>query len=88
MGAACQLAPAGQLPAKQPAEVDPELLSWWDQLSLSKKTWLLRVQRRALFERIRSQYCSRCHGLFALRYDELRSNDALECEGVSSRAAA
>ena len=34
---------------------------------------------QALFQRIRAQYCSRCFGLFAMRYDELKGSAALDC---------
>lgn len=60
-------------------EVDPALRVFWAGLSLPDRQRLLRVDKRALFQRIRSQYCSRCFGLFAMRYDELKGSAALDC---------
>lgn len=55
------------------------LRDFWSGLSLADRRRLLRVDKKALFQRIRSQYCSRCFGLFAMRYDELRGSAALDC---------
>ena len=68
--------------ARGPPEGEPVaqgLKDFWSGLSLSDRRRLLRVDKKALFQRIRTQYCSRCFGLFAMRYDELRGSAALDC---------
>lgn len=58
-----------QLPALPLEEDrDEELEAFWEQLPLFKRRQLLRVDKRALFQTIRAQYCSRCYGLFSLRW--------------------
>ena len=58
-----------QLPASALDEDrDEELCQFWEQLPLEQRRQLLRVDKRALFQTIRAQYCSRCFGLFVLRY--------------------
>ena len=49
--------------------------SWafWDSLSVQQRKELLSVDKRELFQTIRAKYCSRCFGLFHLRWDELKS---------------
>ena len=60
-------------------EVDAELLRFWEKLDLCSKKALLTVDKKALFQRIRNQYCSRCFGLFVMRYDELKCSAQLDC---------
>jgi hypothetical protein len=55
------------------------LLAFWDALPHSARRKLLRVDKARLFTEIRARYCSRCYGLFALRYEELRSNATIDC---------
>ena len=68
---------ARALPEGEP--IPQGLKDFWSGLSLSDRKSLLRVDKKALFQRIRTQYCSRCFGLFAMRYDELRGSAALDC---------
>lgn len=57
--------------------VDASLRSFWETLPLARRRALLAIPRSKLFARIReAQPCSRCFGLFYLRYEELRSNAA------------
>lgn len=37
------------------------------------------MEKKELFKRIRCLYCSRCYGLFQLRYEELRGNPPSDC---------
>lgn len=60
-------------------EVDTELVDFWEKLDLKSRQALLTVDKKALFQRIRSQYCSRCFGLFVMRYDELKCSAQLDC---------
>jgi len=60
-------------------EVDSELVDFWVKLDLKSRQALLTVDKKALFQRIRSQYCSRCFGLFVMRYDELKCSAQLDC---------
>ncbi|KAK9805979.1 hypothetical protein WJX73_010583 [Symbiochloris irregularis] len=65
-----------------PVEAEPvpeKLKDFWCGLALSDRQRLLTVDRKALFQRIRAQYCSRCYGLFAMRYDELQGSASLDC---------
>ena len=60
-----------QLPASALEEdQDVELCQFWEQLPLEQRRQLLRVDKRELFQSIRAQYCSRCFGLFVLRFEE------------------
>lgn len=61
------------------SEEEVALRSFWEGLPCEDRTRLLRVEKRALFQQIRSQYCSRCYGLFQLRYEELRCSSTLQC---------
>ncbi|KAK9810021.1 hypothetical protein WJX72_003525 [[Myrmecia] bisecta] len=67
-----------QSSSDEPAQVDAELAAFWEQLDLPARRALLQVDRQALFKTIRAQYCSRCFGLFVMRYGELAS---LHCSG-------
>ena len=60
-------------------EVDTELVDFWEKLDFKSRQALLTVDKKALFQRIRSQYCSRCFGLFVMRYDELKCSAQLDC---------
>ena len=51
---------------------------------MAKRRELLRVDKRALFQTIRAQYCSRCFGLFVLRFEELRGASPVECEACAT----
>ena len=48
-------------------------MEFWDSQSMQQRKELLSVDKRELFQTIRSKYCSRCFGLFHLRWDELKS---------------
>ncbi|CAG9461100.1 unnamed protein product [Pedinophyceae sp. YPF-701] len=61
------------------AEIDPTLRKYWKSLGPAERAKLLQVPKKKFFERIRNLYCSRCYGLFLLRYDELRTSADLEC---------
>jgi hypothetical protein len=61
------------------AAVDPALRLFWEELSVQERRKLCKINRQALFQKIRAQYCSRCFGLFQLRYEELRSSSTLDC---------
>lgn len=66
------------------------LQTYWGSLTRPERRKLLHIPRKTLFEAIRTRYCSRCFGLFSLRYDELRySNTPLDQaeNGCSSCAA-
>ena len=65
------------LDEQQPAS--PETRSFWDTLPFDSRQKLLQVAKKALFQKIRAQYCSRCYGLFALRYDELANGSTGDC---------
>lgn len=54
----------------------PGLNAFWNSLPRLERRKLLHVPRKTLFEAIRTRYCSRCFGLFSLRYDELRCSNA------------
>ncbi|KAL3153985.1 hypothetical protein ABBQ32_013540 [Trebouxia sp. C0010 RCD-2024] len=60
-------------------EADAELVRFWEKLDLKSRQALLTVDKKALFQRIRNQYCSRCFGLFVMRYDELKCSAQLDC---------
>lgn len=60
-------------------EVDAELVQFWEKLDFKSRKALLTVDKKALFQRIRNQYCSRCFGLFVMRYDELKCSAQLDC---------
>lgn len=60
-------------------EVDADLVDFWEKLDLKSRQALLTVDKKSLFQRIRSQYCSRCFGLFVMRYDELKCSAQLDC---------
>lgn len=49
-----------------------ELRKFWDNLSTSERKKILRVEKKELFKQIRCLYCSRCYGLFQLRYVDYR----------------
>lgn len=72
-----------QLPASLEDTPD-ELADFWEKLPLAKRRELLRVDKRALFQTIRAQYCSRCFGLFVLRFEELRGASPVECEACAT----
>jgi hypothetical protein len=59
--------------------VDTELQQFWKKLDVKSRKALLTVDKKALFQRIRNQYCSRCFGLFVMRYDELKCSAQLDC---------
>lgn len=59
--------------------VDAELEQFWKKLDVKSRKALLTVDKKALFQRIRNQYCSRCFGLFVMRYDELKCSAQLDC---------
>jgi hypothetical protein len=59
--------------------VDPALRQFWADLSVQERKKLCKINRQTLFQKIRAQYCSRCFGLFQLRYEELRSSSTLDC---------
>ena len=62
------------LMSNEPGELcTPELMEFWQSLSMQQKRELLTVDKKELFQTIRAKYCSRCFGLFALRWDELKS---------------
>lgn len=61
-----------------------ELLDFWQKLPLQQRRELLRVDKRALFQTIRAQYCSRCFGLFVLRFEELRGAAPVECQACAT----
>lgn len=67
-------------------EVDAELVRFWEKLDLKSRQELLTVDKKALFQRIRNQYCSRCFGLFVMRYDELKCSAQLDCPSECQRA--
>ena len=67
-------------------EVDPELVRFWEKLDFKSRKALLTVDKKALFQRIRNQYCSRCFGLFVVRYDELKCSAQLDCPSEYRRA--
>jgi hypothetical protein len=58
--------------------------SFWQNLPLPQRRQLLRVDKRALFQTIRAQYCSRCFGLFVLRFEELRGAAPVECQACAT----
>ena len=60
-------------------EVDAALVRFWEKLDVKSRKALLTVDKKALFRRIRNQYCSRCFGLFVMRYDELKCSAQLDC---------
>lgn len=60
-------------------DVDAELVQFWEKLDVKSRKTLLTVDKKALFQRIRNQYCSRCFGLFVMRYDELKCSAQLDC---------
>lgn len=64
-------------------EIDAELVRFWEKLDLKSRKALLTVDKKALFQRIRNQYCSRCFGLFVMRYDELKCSAQLDCPSKS-----
>ena len=64
-------------------EVDAELVQFWEKLDFKSRKALLTVDKKALFQRIRNQYCSRCFGLFVMRYDELKCSAQLDCPSES-----
>lgn len=61
-----------------------QLGSFWQKLSLQQRKQLLRVDKRALFQTIRAQYCSRCFGLFVLRFEELKGSAPVECQACAT----
>lgn len=65
------------LDEQQPAS--PEIRAFWDTLSYDERQQLLQVAKKALFRKIRASYCSRCYGLFALRYEELANGSTGDC---------
>lgn len=67
-------------------EADAELVRFWEKLDLKSRQALLTVDKKALFQRIRNQYCSRCFGLFVMRYDELKCSAQLDCPSESRKA--
>ncbi|GMH40020.1 hypothetical protein BSKO_07924 [Bryopsis sp. KO-2023] len=58
---------------------DRELRKFWSGLSITERKKILTVEKKELFKRIRCLYCSRCYGLFQLRYEELRGNPPSDC---------
>ncbi len=67
---ACSMRPARSVPVQdlgREAAFSEEQRAWYAQLSAKERRSLLRVERAALFARIRQLSCGRCHGLFALR---------------------
>lgn len=68
-------------------EVDVALVRFWEKLDVKSRKALLTVDKKALFRRIRNQYCSRCFGLFVMRYDELKCSAQLDCpsKGLGER---
>ena len=67
---ACSMRPARSVPVQElgrEAAFSEEQRAWYAQLSAKERRSLLRVERAALFARIRQLSCGRCHGLFALR---------------------
>ena len=65
------------LDEQQPAS--PETRAFWDTLTYDERQQLLQVAKKALFRKIRASYCSRCYGLFALRYEELANGSTGDC---------
>jgi hypothetical protein len=67
--------------------VGPALRQFWAELGPAERRKLCRINRQALFQKIRARYCSRCFGLFQLRYEELRSSGGGGCSGGGGGAA-
>lgn len=57
-----RVCPLSQLDATQ------ELRKFWKGLPIPERRRILRVEKKEFFRQIRCLYCSRCYGLFQLRY--------------------
>ena len=62
-------APGAPGPPGAPGDTDAPLARFYARLPPADRAALLSVDKRAIFERIRANYCSRCFGLFVLRYE-------------------
>jgi hypothetical protein len=51
--------------------LDTDLLMFWGSLGFDERKSLMTVDRKTFYEQLREHYCSRCHGLFAQRCDDL-----------------
>lgn len=80
----CTRSLARQSPQLPALETDAQLLEFWEKLPLKQRSELLRVDKRALFQTIRQQYCSRCFGLFMLRFEELKGAAPVECQACAT----